>query len=251
MAGEVPPSAYEAATAEGRERLRIDRRKILASLPQGKISQDYLANVASHILNIREEAEDLVLLIGGMDANERRTQALQTARRQLEAVVKLNTMAIVAATDGMGIAQQIYNPEPKIEDMDDESAKLLKELRKKREASKKKESADSGRGSWKWGAARRTTPYSYASGGPSGGGGGVGNWALQQLLTQQLTQQQQQASGGQADRKKEKAAAVSPGQGTSRQTDPAYTARMMAGRLAYPCHGCGVVGHWKKGKTTK
>ena len=135
--------------------------------------------------------------------------------------------------------------------MDDESAKLLKELRKKREASKKKESADSGRSGWKWGVARRTTPYSYSSGSPSGGIGGVGNWALQQLLTQQLTQQQQQTSGGQAEKKKETAAAASPVQGTSCQADPAYTARMMAGRLAYPCHGCGVVGHWKKGKTMK
>jgi len=44
--------------------------------------------------------------------------------------------------------------------MDNESTKLLKELRKKREVSKK-ESTDSGRSGWKWGAAKQVTPYSY------------------------------------------------------------------------------------------
>lgn len=75
MATEVPRSAYEAATAEGREKMRNDRRKILSSLPQSKISQDYLANVEGHIMDIREGVEDLVLLVDGMDAGEMRPVA--------------------------------------------------------------------------------------------------------------------------------------------------------------------------------
>jgi hypothetical protein len=34
--------------------------------------------------------------------------------------------------------------------------------------------------------------------------------------------------------------------GPSGQQDAGYAARMAAGRLQYPCHGCGVHGHWKK-----
>jgi hypothetical protein len=37
-----------------------------------------------------------------------------------------------------------------------------------------------------------------------------------------------------------------PVAGTSGQQDAGYAARMAASRLQYPCHGCGVHGHWKK-----
>ena len=79
------------------------------------------------------------------------------------------------------------------------------------------------------------------------GAGGAGNWAIQQLLAQQLAQQAGGALAGSGTSRAPAASATvtsAAGAGSSQQ-DAGYAARMMAGRLTYPCHGCGVTGHWK------
>ena len=156
---ELGQCAYEAADADGREKLRADRRKLVAGLPRGSTGKDYLALAAEHANNAREELEDLLLVVAAMADGPDKARLQQNLRRALALGVKRAGMASIAAQDGMDIAYQIYQPEPKFDDMDDEEAKLRKELLKKKEAAKKKESTEAG-SSWK-GGYRRVAPYNY------------------------------------------------------------------------------------------
>jgi hypothetical protein len=134
-------------------------------------------------------------------------------------------------------------------ELDDAEARLLEKARREQEAKKKKEAAKSD-SSWKMLNAKKSSPYGYGKPGFSGGygsgygggGSGLGNWALQQLLSQQL--QQGTTAGGSG--KKATSKMGQPVAGPSGQQDAGYPARMAASRLQYPCHGCGVHGHWKK-----
>ncbi len=63
MATELPVSAFEAAAGDARDKMRLDRRRILATLPRGKVLQDYLANVAEQVVDQRDGLEDMMLLV--------------------------------------------------------------------------------------------------------------------------------------------------------------------------------------------
>ena len=127
MAAEVPASAYETATAEVREKTRVDRRKKLASLPRGKTSQNYLAGSAEQLTDSREDLEDLLILIAGLpEAVEAKERLQQGARKALERLVSQAARAMVASTDGMDAAQQLFNTEPEMDKLNGEQAKILK-----------------------------------------------------------------------------------------------------------------------------
>lgn len=243
MGDVLPASAYEAATAEGKEKIRVDRQKQLAAMPRGKVTQNFLANIAEKALQLREATEDLLIMLGELPESEVKGRAIQAARKQLELHVKQGNMLAVAAEEGMELAQELFEPVCKLGELDDETTKALKELKKRKEAEKKKEESAARSSSWKSSGVKRSTPYYYSS---SYGSGGAGNWALQQVLAQQLLQQQ---GGGRnySGKTSGKSAAASAGSSVgASSSDPGYAARMAAGKMVYPCHGCGVVGHWKK-----
>jgi hypothetical protein len=134
--------------------------------------------------------------------------------------------------------------------LDDAKARLLERARKEQEAKKKKENSES-ETSWKMLNVKKSSPYSYGK--PSfggeygvsygGGSSGLGNWALQQLLLQQLSQGTESGGQGKLGGAKRGPTPAASGSG---QHDAGYAARMAGGHLQYPCHGCGVHGHWKK-----
>jgi hypothetical protein len=129
--------------------------------------------------------------------------------------------------------------------MDDEETKLLEKMRKEKEAPKKKEVADGGKTGWKGLAVKRNTPYTKGRYGGRYGGYtatamGLSNWALQQLLTQQLAEAASKTETGQGG------GSQSPVAGPSGQQAGDYAARITSVRVQYPCHNCGVMGHWKK-----
>jgi hypothetical protein len=240
MAAALPESSFERMTAEAREKERLERQKMLVSLPRSKVEQQYLASVAEKVVDLREAAEDLVLVAGEETVDALKVRLVQGSRAVLDMAAKLHRMSLVAAKDGPDCAQKIFNPAPTYGELNEEEAKQLEKYRKEREASKKKETADLNKSSWK--GAKRAAPYSKT--GYGGFSGGYGNWALQQMLIQQLASKQA-GSGGQGN---QSAAGLSGASGSGQQPaqDNGYAAKIALARIQYPCHGCGVMGHWKK-----
>jgi hypothetical protein len=168
----------------------------------------------------------------------------------LEKVGRLHKISLVEAKDGADIAHRIFNPEPTFAEMDDEETKLLEKMRKEKEAAKKKEVADGGKAGWKGLAVKRNAPYTKGSYGGGYGGyaataTGLSNWALQQILTQQLAAVASKSEAGQGG------GSQSPVAGPSGQQAGDYAARIALARVQYPCHNCGVMGHWKKDNQCK
>jgi hypothetical protein len=246
----LPETAFERASQEARDRERLDRQKLLVSLPRGKPEQSILAHLAERIAEVREEAEDLLLLAGTVEPAAMRNRLVQGLRSLGVKNAQLLKTSLVAAKEGCATAQQVFIPAPTYMDLDDAEARLLEKARKEQEAKRKKETSK-GESSWKMMNARKSSPYSFSKPGFSGGygsgyggsAGGLGNWALQQLLAQQLNQGAESSGQGKQGGPKRGPATATSG---SAQHDAGYAARMAAGRLQYPCHGCGVHGHWKK-----
>jgi hypothetical protein len=251
----LPETKYEQMNKEAREKERLDRQKMLVSLPRGKTLEDYLAAAASRNVDLREAVEDLLLTVRGLDDGETKTKLLQETRLVLDHATKVHKMSVVASRDGVDLAQKVFNPAPKDMDMEDEESKLLDKLRKEKETAKRKEAAEADKGGWKGLSSKRATPYNYNYGtkmgynsyGYGGGAGNnLGNWALQQLLAQQLSGQGAAKGGGST------APAAAGSASTSQpQQEGAYAARIAMARIQYPCHGCGLMGHWKKDGSCK
>jgi len=255
MAAQIPETAYERMTADERAKERLDRQKMLVSLPKGDLRESYLTFVAGLNVDVRESLEDMLLLAntlpdGTAAALAAKARVVQAARMTLEKVGRLHKISLVAAKDGADIAHRIFNPEPTFAEMDDEETKLLEKMRKEKEAAKKKEAADGGKAGWKGLAVKRNAPYTKGSYGGGYGGyaataTGLSNWALQQLLTQQLAAAASKSEAGQGG------GSQSPVAGPSGQQAGDYAARIALARVQYPCHNCGVMGHWKKDNQCK
>jgi hypothetical protein len=144
MAAALPESSFERMTAEAREKERLERQKMLLSLPRGKVEQQYLASVAEKVVDLREAAEDLVLVANEETVDALKVRLVQGSRTVLEMAAKLHRMSLVAAMEGPDCAQIIFNPAPTYGELDEEEAKQLEEkIRKEREQAKKKEATRS------------------------------------------------------------------------------------------------------------
>lgn len=246
MAAQLPETSFERMTAEARDKERLDRQKMLVSLPKSKPDQEYLAAVASKIVDLREAAEDLVLVANEETVEALKVRLVQGTRAVMEQAAKLHSMSLVAAKEGPDMAQKIFIPAPTYGDLGEEETKLLEKYRKEKENTKKKEAAELSKSSWKSNNNARTTPYKSGYGGGYsgyGGGGGINSWAIQQLLMQQLTgkaAESGQAKGGAGS------SGTAGGSGQQAAQDGGYAARIAMARIQYPCHACGIMGHWKK-----
>jgi hypothetical protein len=143
MAAALPESSFKRMPAEAREKERLERQKMLLSLPRGKVEQQYLASVAEKVVDLREAAEDLVLVANEETVDALKVRLVQGSRTVLEMAAKLHRMSLVAAMEGPDCAQIIFNPAPTYRELDEEEAKQLEKYRKEREASKKKEATRS------------------------------------------------------------------------------------------------------------
>jgi ribosomal protein L17 len=238
---QLPESNFEKMTAEAREKERLERQKMLVSLPQAKVEQEYLAAAATKVVELREIIEDLVLAANEVTDAAQKQKLVQGTRGALEKMARLHRMSLVAAKEGPDCAQRLYNPAPTYTEMEEEERKELEKYRKEKEASKKKETAEQGKSGWK--GVKRPFPYSKPGySGYGGYGGGLNSWALQQVLLQQLSKNGE--ASGQSGSGSSKGAGGSGG-GQQGQ-DGGYAAKIALARIQYPCHACGVLGHWKK-----
>ncbi len=135
---QLPESNFEKMTAEAREKERLERQKMLVSLPKAKVKQEYLASV-----DLREDIEDLVLVANEVTDAALKLKLVQGTRGVLEKMARLHRMSLVAAKEGPDCAQRLFNPAPTYTEMEEEERKELEKYRKEKEASKMKEAAAS------------------------------------------------------------------------------------------------------------
>jgi hypothetical protein len=140
---QLPESSFEKMSAEARAKERLDRHKMLVSLPRSKVEQEYLALVAAKVVDLREAVEDLVLVANEETEAALKVKLLQGTRGVLEMTARLHKMSLVAAMEGPDCAQRVFNPAPTYGEMEEEEVKQLEMFRKEKEASKMKEAAAS------------------------------------------------------------------------------------------------------------
>jgi len=58
MAEQLPESGYERMTADERAKERLERQKLLVSLPKASLEQKYMAFVATLTVEVQENLED-------------------------------------------------------------------------------------------------------------------------------------------------------------------------------------------------
>ena len=142
---QLPESNFEKMTAEAREKERLERQKMLVSLPKAKVEQEYLASAAAKVVDLREDIEDLVLVANEVTDAALKLKLVQGTRGVLEKMARLHRMSLVAAKEGPDCAQRLFNPAPTYTEMEEEERKELEKYRKEKEASKKKETAEQGK----------------------------------------------------------------------------------------------------------
>ncbi len=80
MADQIPETAFERAKQEARDKERLDRQKLLVSLPREKPEQGVLALLAEKITDLREEQQDALLLLATEDLDTVRACLVQHHR---------------------------------------------------------------------------------------------------------------------------------------------------------------------------
>jgi hypothetical protein len=243
MAEQIPESAYERMSADEWAKERLERQKLLVSLPKVSLEQKYMAFAATLTVEVQENLEDLLLLPNSLPGApaavaDGKKLLIQASRGALERAGRTHKIALIDTKEGPDTAQHIFNPEPSYAGMNEEETKMLEKIRKEKEAAKKKENGEAGKSGWKGLAAKRVSQYpGFKSGGYGGNYGGLNNWALQQLAGNK-TEGVQGAGMG----------VKQPATMTSQQVPPGsdYAARLAMARIQYPCHQCGIMGHWKK-----
>ncbi len=70
MAAQIPETPYERMTADERAKERLDRQKMLVSLPKGDLRESYLTFVAGLNVDVRESLEDMLLLANTLPDGE-------------------------------------------------------------------------------------------------------------------------------------------------------------------------------------
>ncbi len=166
----MPETPYERASKEERNKERVERQKLLVSLPRSKPEQSMFSLVSERVAELREMQEDVLLLLAAEDLNAQKVTLVQHLRSLGAKTAKLLKVSTIAAKEGSTTAQRLFIPAPAYPDLDDEESKALEKIRKEQEAAKKKESAKS-ESSWKMFNAKKTAPYAYNYGKPSYGGG--------------------------------------------------------------------------------
>ncbi len=126
-------------TAEARAKERLDRQKMLVTLPKTKVEQEYLASVAAKVVDLREAVEDLVLVTNEETEAALKVKLLQGTRGVLEMTARLHMMSLVAAKEGLDCAQRIFNQAPTYGELEDKELKQLEKFHKEKEAAKKRE----------------------------------------------------------------------------------------------------------------
>jgi hypothetical protein len=79
MAEQLPESAYERMSADERAKERLERQKMLVSLPKGNLEQKYMAFAATLYVEVQENLEDLLLMANALPGARRQWPTARTA----------------------------------------------------------------------------------------------------------------------------------------------------------------------------
>jgi len=145
---QLAETEFERATAEAREKERMDRQKLLCTLPRAKPEQQFHAWMADKCVEAKEWAEDGLLLAATVADAPLKARLQQHFRAAAGMGAKMTSAAMVAAKEGADLAQQVFVPAPTYMDLGEEDIKLLEKARKAKEAQKKKEAADVSKSAW-------------------------------------------------------------------------------------------------------
>jgi hypothetical protein len=135
MAEQLPETSFERASQDARDKERLDRQKVLVSLPT------ILTLLAEKTAEAHEELEDVLLLLATEDLNTVKARLVQHLRGLGIKTAKIFKVALVAAKEGTAAAKQVFVPAPVYMDLDEEETKRLEKLRKEQEATKKNSAA--------------------------------------------------------------------------------------------------------------
>ncbi len=151
MAELLPETPFERASKDERDKERLERQKILVSLPKGKPEQAILALLAEKTAEAHEELEDVLLLLATEDLNTVKAVLVQHLRGLCVKTARMFKVEQVAAKEGAEVAKQVFIPPPVYMGLDEEEKKILDKLRKE------KAKAES---SWEMLNAKKS-PYGY------------------------------------------------------------------------------------------
>ena len=117
MAEQLPESGYERMTADERAKERLERQKLLVSLPKASLEQKYMAFVATLTVEVQENLKYLLLLANALPGApaavvDGKNRLIQAGRGALERAGRTHKIALVGAKEGPDTAQRIFNPEP-------------------------------------------------------------------------------------------------------------------------------------------
>jgi uncharacterized membrane protein len=79
MAEQLPESAYERMSADERAKERLERQKMLVSLPKENLEQKYMAFAATLSVEAQENLEDLLLMANALPGARRQWPTARTA----------------------------------------------------------------------------------------------------------------------------------------------------------------------------
>ncbi len=97
MAEQLPETSFERASQDARDKERLDRQKVLVSLPRGKPEQAILTLLAEKTVEAHEELEDVLLLLATEDLNTVKARLVQHLRGLGIKTAKIFKVALVAA----------------------------------------------------------------------------------------------------------------------------------------------------------
>ncbi len=137
MVEQLPETPFERASQDARDKERLDRQKVLVSPPRGKPEQVILALLAEKTAEVREEQEDVLLLLATENLNTVKARLVQHLRGLGIKTAKIFKMA----KEGTAAAKQVFVPAPVYMDLDEEETKRLEKFRKEQEATKKNSAA--------------------------------------------------------------------------------------------------------------
>ena len=112
MADQLPETPYERATKEERNKERVERQKLLVSLPRSKPEQSMFALVSERVAELREMQEDVLLLLAAEDLNAQKATLVQHLRSLGAKTAKLLKVSTIAAKEGSATAQRLFIPAP-------------------------------------------------------------------------------------------------------------------------------------------
>ena len=99
MAEQLPESAYERMSVDERAKERLERQKMLVSLPRGNLEQKYMAFTTTLSVEVQENREGLLLMANALPGApvavaDGKNRLIQASRGALERISRAHKIAL-------------------------------------------------------------------------------------------------------------------------------------------------------------